>query len=610
MYKWYFPRSNYGQRNGLKDSGIETFKGALLDSLTREIIQNSLDAKLEDETTVIIHFDYFDLPTANFPDKEGFLENVRKSISHSEKLNDKSTMEFFQKAEKVLQQPTIPFLRISDFNTTGLVGSNSDSASDWNHLVRYAGASDKAASAGGSFGIGKNATFACSDLHTVFYSTLDKNGEIASEGVSKLISIPIAGIDDYTQGTCYYAINEKHDPIRNQAHFDNGFVRENSGTDIYIAGFSFTKDEYKQAVINNLLDNFLYAIYQGTLEVKINDKYINKETLEEVVSLNGSELKAETVELMELITSPDTIWHNDFFEGEASLGLLVDVNGSRKISAIRKPWMKITSFDGFSRAVDFKGVFIAHGNRLNERLRRLENPRHDAWEVDRLPESERKNGQKLLTDIRKFIADGILKLIDLDDTTSLEMIGASDFIKLIDDDKTKKQKKVKEEISSVSVEEKNYLKSINDLNSIGEDTMVDDGGDEEPLFEKEINLGRHRRGVNPFRKVESVIKGRKISINNNQVKLARISKDGDYKLFYRANNEVSVITVVLKALDEEGTKLNIPLDIISAKQGDKDLKINNNQIVDCKLENGVLNINLKLKINSLISLGVDIYEVK
>ena len=42
--KWSFPSNNNGDVNGIGNSGVETFQGAPLKSLAREICQNSLDA--------------------------------------------------------------------------------------------------------------------------------------------------------------------------------------------------------------------------------------------------------------------------------------------------------------------------------------------------------------------------------------------------------------------------------------------------------------------------------------------------------------------------------------------------------------------------------------
>ena len=42
---WFFPIAEGGTKYGLNDSGVETFLDDTLESLVRESIQNSLDAK-------------------------------------------------------------------------------------------------------------------------------------------------------------------------------------------------------------------------------------------------------------------------------------------------------------------------------------------------------------------------------------------------------------------------------------------------------------------------------------------------------------------------------------------------------------------------------------
>ena len=63
--KWSFPSNNYGQINGIADSGVETFKGTPIKSLAREICQNSLDAHRENSEATRIEFKTFDIETKN-----------------------------------------------------------------------------------------------------------------------------------------------------------------------------------------------------------------------------------------------------------------------------------------------------------------------------------------------------------------------------------------------------------------------------------------------------------------------------------------------------------------------------------------------------------------
>ena len=80
---------------------------------------------------------------------------------------------------KIVENDETVVLRISDFNTSGLLGSREEINTDWTNLTKSSGASDKKGTAGGSYGIGKYAPFACSDYATVFYSTYDINNEEA-----------------------------------------------------------------------------------------------------------------------------------------------------------------------------------------------------------------------------------------------------------------------------------------------------------------------------------------------------------------------------------------------------------------------------------------------
>ena len=55
--------ANFGPKYGFNHAGIETFTGRRIESLTREIIQNSLDAKdfTKKGEPVIIEFSKFNL---------------------------------------------------------------------------------------------------------------------------------------------------------------------------------------------------------------------------------------------------------------------------------------------------------------------------------------------------------------------------------------------------------------------------------------------------------------------------------------------------------------------------------------------------------------------
>ena len=270
---WNFPSNNDGKISGISEAGIETFRGELLKSLAKEICQNSLDAVLDSKKRVLIEFKLYNIPLKEDRRISG-LEEIFNLAKNYWQGNEK-TIRFLEKAEKNFKKEKIRVLRISDYNTTGLTGSDKKKNSTWNNLVKSTGVSDKTGSSGGSYGIGKSAPFACSDLRTLFYNTLDKDGLEAFQGVANLVSFEKEDI--VTQGTGYYGNSKDNTAIRNMDSF-GAYTRKESGTDIYIIGF-LDDEEWKKKVVEAILENFLISILNDNIEIKVEDILINKENL-------------------------------------------------------------------------------------------------------------------------------------------------------------------------------------------------------------------------------------------------------------------------------------------------------------------------------------------
>lgn len=128
---WNFPSSNFGTLNGIGEAGIETFKGTPYKSLAREICQNSLDAKDGSGKPVIVEFFCSKEDLCSFHDYATLSNAIDSCLSFWKKNNNKKTVDFFDKAQKVAAQKTLSVLRISDFNTTGLTGSDKDYNTPW-----------------------------------------------------------------------------------------------------------------------------------------------------------------------------------------------------------------------------------------------------------------------------------------------------------------------------------------------------------------------------------------------------------------------------------------------------------------------------------------------
>jgi len=159
---WNFPSNNFAQLNGISEAGIETFRGAPYSSLAREISQNSLDAILDKEKPVIVEFQKIYIDKYEIPGYEELKDAMERCLDFWSSFNNKKATDFFENSCNVLNREKISVLRISDFNTIGLTGSDKEyEITPWQSLVKSSGVSDKSGASGGSFGIGKSAPFAC-----------------------------------------------------------------------------------------------------------------------------------------------------------------------------------------------------------------------------------------------------------------------------------------------------------------------------------------------------------------------------------------------------------------------------------------------------------------
>ena len=235
MIGWNFPISEGGPIWGINDPGIETFKDDPLNSLAREICQNSLDAKDgEVGDPVVVEFALEEIPSSEFPGLSELKETAQACLEFWGERDNK-TREFFDLALEILQREEISFLRISDFNTTGLLGATSDDASDWHSLVKSVGVSEKGAMQIGSFGIGKFAPFACTDLRTLFYATLDLESVVAFQGGARLVThLTTANGGRQALNIGFYGIKDGNTPILDSTSIPGRFSRRDVGTDITV----------------------------------------------------------------------------------------------------------------------------------------------------------------------------------------------------------------------------------------------------------------------------------------------------------------------------------------------------------------------------------------
>ena len=454
MKKWRFVPNQNSTIVGINDAGIETFTANMNRSLVREIIQNSLDASIPGiNEPVIVEFELFTMNRNQIPDVDN-LQTVINKCKESNK-DEPDAYKFFDNAYKLISKPDLDVLRISDHNTIGLEGSDTcEKGTSWSRLVKESGSSNKGQSSGGSFGIGKSATFACSDLRTVFYSSMDRQGLKSNFGVAKLVSYQ-EDILGWTTGVGYYSEDDKFVAIRELANFNNSYTRDDSGTDIYVLGMHKT-ESFKEEFIQAVLLDFLVSLVRGKLIVRIQDEEIKQDTLSKYMArLNpyqNDDIKS-LLDYYHLLSSANpkiiripldsNVYGKKygFKDGECTLYLKEGEGYNRKVLITRKAGMRILEQNRISGSIEFTGIMIIEGKNMNETFKAMEVPSHDAWEPGRC-RGEQQYYSNVLNDFKKYIKYCVTNSFGKLNVDSIDAIGASDFIpdRIIADDESKLQK--------------------------------------------------------------------------------------------------------------------------------------------------------------------------
>lgn len=425
---WSFPENNGGENDGLNDAGIETYKGSPIISLAREVIQNALDAAEDlNSNPVIVEFSLEEFSNNEIPGINKYKNILNSCLKFGSEIE--KTRLFFEKALNVVKNERIPVLRISDYNTTGLTGAENDGLNNWNNLIKGNGVSNKHIGAGGSFGIGKQAPYACSNLRTVFYVTKDIEGIEAFQGNAKLITHKNKE-GNKTQGTGFFGIKDGNKPVIGFDKLPKKFLlRDKIGTDIYILGFIRTHD-WKINIIKSVLEHFLVAIHEEDLKVFVDNISINKNNLKSLLDKYISDdskyyadkyYKSMTSEKKEVFTK-------DNFKGLGSLKLYLisDKEAPKRVAMVRDTGMKIFDKGHFITHKRFAGVFTAEGEKLNDFLRKMEPPSHDSWEPTRHPDE--KKAEKLRRKLYKWLNEMVGELNYDNDAEKVDVDGMSQFL--------------------------------------------------------------------------------------------------------------------------------------------------------------------------------------
>lgn len=449
--KWYVSMSASQRAMGANDASAEHFDG--IKSAIRENLQNSLDARQDSTKPVRVEIAIDSIDKNEFPGMENFLSYLPKIRDY---WQDNNTNKLIKDIQSCFESEQIPVLRFSDFNTKGAQGADNysadDSSSPWYRLTsaNFATGNSNNTTSGGSFGIGKNASYPISKINTLFYLTKTNDSQNTfSIGNANLASF----YENGKKSSNYFTLSKEADltPFNYQIlNFNSGYKRDVVGTDVIVMGFEYVED-LKKSAKEYILTNFLASIFFNKLEVTI--KIPDNET----ISLTKENLNSTIESLKEdndainlikyyysaLISNNPVSLSEEFvrkYDLSKNDGLLYmfDRSSTRDTSSstvqvVREIGMNIVTLQNYRTYTNISGVFVASG-KLSRTLRQMEDPTHTKFipqKTNRYNNSEVKSPDRFLKNLKKEIK----RIVDSTSETSDTEINdnfANQFISISD----------------------------------------------------------------------------------------------------------------------------------------------------------------------------------
>lgn len=441
-----------GKAEGLNDAGIATFRDKPFASVARETGQNSRDVRLDQLQPVKLTFDVVEVNSTEFPSITQYRDAANICLDKALKRNNEKEIGFFRQAVKVLAEPVIRVLRIADFNTKGVRGP-CEEGRPFHTLAKADGMSVKDdINSGGSFGIGKSAVFAISDIQTAIFSTryVDEEGKEHFLCMGKTMFISHTGKDGEEKGReGYWGKTDGYMPLENEADIPSWLRRDEQGTSIFSVCMRSHRTDWRYEMAAALLMNFYCAIQRKEMEFEIDDGFlkINSNTILSLFSSAGVNQAVDQLNARKAFDTAKTLH-----------GCLIDektITRTLMVPRLGNVYMRILLRDGLGYTVGIirNGMYItdnlANFNEPFKRFplhrefsvivepadkaegewfKRLENPRHDDLSAEGITDPVmREQGERSFTQLASMIRDTIRELAKSEPTSSVELDELNDF---------------------------------------------------------------------------------------------------------------------------------------------------------------------------------------
>ena len=347
--------------------------------------------------------------------------HIKKSLEYVKEQKDEKGKKFYENALKILQKPKIIVLKIVDENTIGLDDSH------WEALVYKEGTSNKdQPTDGGSFGIGKNAPYAASELSMVCYSTHYVQPHRIEKFIARcrLVAHENPKNEDVELQHVGFGTSEelkkgRYQPVMGD-FIPDIFRLPKRGTGIFIFGFKNGRDtDWEKSARCTIASNFFAAIHDKKLEVVVGGAKINNETLNVEDFGDGKEkqyydLYKNTEEAIRVSGKFGNLnlkiaTGNDNMENRVAY-----INSRGMLITIEKTF-KDNPFYARIEIGKYVAVVWAADDATEKKIREMEPPTHKLINYKRVGADDQKRVKKELDELNDKIVLHIKKKLDIDD---------------------------------------------------------------------------------------------------------------------------------------------------------------------------------------------------
>jgi len=412
-HKWYFPEDTTIREIGANSLKFDTSDDAVK-MFVRELCQNSTDASSGGR--VDIEFEMFELPSSEFPDRDGFLCTLDRCLKTVSSLQaDRTAYALLSDMREMMLQPTITVLRASDFGTLGARGSDVSEAAKptpWKSMTISQGISDKTGKSAGSFGRGKDSFFAVSQFHTVFFSTNDVDGHRASIGCSELITHFDNGTKFASFGICGNRLYKNNYAILDTLSLGKySRAPDQFGTDLYIMGYTQASPDWEDRILIAAIRDFFVKIQSGQLSVRAGSRTVDSENLEQTIERLIRIYPLEEVDLSLVLEQLELLRAEPFYRNGIFSLYLKKSDRYNQIVSVRSGMVIDRHYKSIPSAI---GLLIIEDDEASKLLSKCEPTNHNKWvrsNIQNLARDYKSKIVRLLDDISKSVNASISNFI-------------------------------------------------------------------------------------------------------------------------------------------------------------------------------------------------------